>query len=243
MPDGPLHRDKLRSTRLTADSAAEGLKLEWARKIDPLHPGQAKEERRRALAAAEGNKTIARFAMLWDALRAMLASGGPEASGWVWIETSPTPNGPVRVLRLKGRKEIAEGWHAPTLLLDALLPIDLVRHFWPDAELVADVKAEMPHQHVRQVIDRAFALSMLEPLSVEAATTNPEESQRRTNRLHELRAILVREARRYAPGRVLVVLQKRIKEALAELGNLPPNVELAHHNAVEGGTNGRTWRR
>ena len=140
---------------------------------------------------AEGNQTIARLAMFWDALRALLTPGGPEASGWVSIETEQTKDGPVRVLHLKGRKDIAEGWKAPTLLLDALLPVELVRTFWPDVELVADVKAEMPHQHVQQVVDKAFALSMLGPLDEEAATADPEEAQRRTNRLHDLRATLI----------------------------------------------------
>ena len=38
----------------------------------------------------------------------------------------------MRVLHLKGRKPIREGWQAPTMLLDATLNIDLVRPFWPN---------------------------------------------------------------------------------------------------------------
>lgn len=235
MPDGPIEREALENgTQLTADSASEALKLEWSRKVDNLHPGLNKEERRAALKAAEANKTIPRFAMLWGGIRALLNFNGPEASGWVALDREQTKNGAMRVVHLKGRKDIASDWKVPTLLLDALLPVDLVRPFWPDIELVADVKAVAKHQHVRQVVDKAFALSMLAPLDEEAATADPEEAQRRSNRLHDLRAILIRQARRYAPGRVLIVLQKRVKEALTDLGSLPPNVELAHHNNVAG---------
>lgn len=235
MSDGPLQREALlRQTQLTADSASEALKLEWSRKVDTLHPGLSKEERRAELAAAEGNRTIPRFAMLWGGIRALLNPGGPEASGWISVDREQTKDGAMRVVHLKGRKDIATAWKVPTLLLDALLPVELVRPFWPDIELVADVKAVAKHQHVRQVVDRAFALSRLAPLDEDAATADPEEAQRRTNRLHDLRAILIREARRHAPGRVLAVLQKRVREAMTDLGSLPPNLELAHHNNVAG---------
>lgn len=75
---------------------------------------------------------------------------------------------------------------------------------------------------------------MLGQLADEAAAADPEEAQRRVNRLHDLQATLIKQARQYAPGRVLAVLQKRVKEALSDLGRLPPNLELAHHNAVAG---------
>ncbi|MGI4811741.1 MAG: toprim domain-containing protein, partial [Janthinobacterium lividum] len=184
MPDGPIQRKAMQvDTQLTDDSASEAFKLEWSRKVDTLHPGLSKEERRAELEGAEGNRTIARFAMLWNAVRALLSANGPDASGWVSLDREQTKNGAVRVVHLKGRKDIASDWKVPTLLLDALLPVDLVRPFWPDIELVADVKAVAKHQHVYQVVDRAFALSMLAPLDEEAAIADPEEAQRRTNRL------------------------------------------------------------
>ena len=246
MADGPVQRDLLQHFSLTAASAAEGRALEWARKLDTkaIHPGLTTDERREAMETLEQNRTVARCAMMWNAVAALLADGGPAASGWVALGVEQTPNGPARVLRLKGRAEVAKGWKAPTLLLDALLPVELVRYYWPDVELVADVQAEMPHQHVYQVTDKAFALSMLAPLAPlakEAAAADPEaaerrlkEIQRRQNRLRELRAVLVREAVRWAPGQVLVVAQKAVKEALMKLGGLPSNIALAHHNAIAG---------
>ncbi len=234
MADGAVQRALLQHFSLSTSSAAEGRGLEWERKSDLLHPGQSRAERRKAMEALEENKTVARCAMVWNAVGALLALNGPEASGWLALNVEQTRNGPARVLHLKGRQDVADGWQVPTLLLDALLPVELVRPFWPDVELVADVKAAMPHQHVYQVIDKVYAKSMLEPLGEEAASTNPKEAQRRLNRLRDMRALLVREAVQWAPGQVLVVAQKAVKEALLEMGRLPGNIALAHHNAVAG---------
>ena len=234
MPDGPVQRAALQGCSLTTASAGEGHSLEWGRKSDLLHPGQSRAERRKAMEALEENKTVARCAMAWGALGALLAPNGPEASGWLALDVEQTRDGPARVLRLKGRQEVADGWKVPTLLLDALLPVELVRPFWPDVELVANVKAAMPHQHIYQVQDKAFAKSMLAPLGAEAAKNDPQEAQRRLNRLCDLRAMLVRESRHWAPGRVLAVVQKDVEHALLELGGLPGNVCLAHHNNVAG---------
>ncbi len=234
MVDGPVQRAMLQYFSLSVSSAAEGRGLEWERKSDLLHPGQSRAERRKAMEALEENKTVARCAMAWGAVGALLAPKGPEASGWLALGVEQTRDGPARVLHLKGRQDVADGWKAPTLLLDALLPVDLVRPFWPDVELTADVQAAMPHQHIYQVQDKAFAKSMLIPLGGEAAKNDPKEAQRRMNRLLDLRALLVREARRWVPGRVLIVLQKDVEKALRDLGGLPNNMDLAHHNNVAG---------
>jgi len=83
---------------------------------------------------------------------------------------------------------------------------------------------------VRQVVDRAYSLSMLDP----DGTTDPKEARRRANRLRDLHAVIAREARAHAPGRLLVVAQKRVRIALEAMGGLPPTVAWAHHGAVAG---------
>ena len=63
----------------------------------------------------------------------------------------------------------------------------------------------------------------------------PAEDQRRRQRnLRDLHAAVGTFCREYAPGRVLVVAQKAIEEALPSLGRLPVNATTAHHNAVAG---------
>ncbi len=136
----------------------------------------------------------------------------------------------MRVLHLKGRKPIREGWQAPTMLLDATLNIDLVRPFWPSVRLVADVAAETPHQRIHQVTDRSFSKRHLELHDGFA----DDERRIRTRHLRNLNATLAMIGRSYAPGRTLLVAQKAIKEALPTVGVLPPSIEPAHHNSVAG---------
>ncbi|MGI4943364.1 MAG: DUF7146 domain-containing protein [Janthinobacterium lividum] len=233
--DGSVLRDAMLSGNLTATNVAEAYRLEYRRMVDPgLHPRMTEAERRACVRAAQGNARVLKVARAWKALMALVAADGPEASGWLTLATEhDKEDQPVRVLQIKGRRSVRAGWIAPTLILDATMNVDLVRPYWPQVEVAAELLATAPHQHIRQVIDRAYSKSMLEPLDDEAALADPELARRRERNLRRLHAIIVREARRYAPERVLVVCQKAIKEALHRLG-MPNNVELAHHNAVAG---------
>lgn len=237
LPDGSLGRDALLNSvdpAITADMAAEAVALEYGRKVKTLHPGQTKEQRRAALEAIHGNKTIARRAMLWDGIRLLLAPDAPNRSGWVELATERQGDTPFRAARLKKRRDIAKGWQVPTQALDATFNVDLARHYWPNVEVLTTVRVATPHQRIFQVIDRAYSQGMLKSLSPEAAKADPEEDQRRRNRLGDLRANIFHLARYYAPGEVLVILQLAVEEALLELGPLPPNVMTAHHNNIVG---------
>jgi len=235
-PIGPLARaDMLNETsKITADTAAEEFEFEHSRRMNTLHPGQTREQREEALQEIQGNKTIGRMAMIWDAVRVLLSPNGPERSGWLAIAMERIADANMPVVRIKKRKEIAKGWCAPTLILDATLNAELVRPYWPNVEVMADVRVATPHQRIFQVIDRAYSQTMLKPLDAKAAKSKPEEAQRRRNRLHDLRATIYRIARIYTHGEVLVILQLAVKDALLDLGPLPPNVVTAHHNSVAG---------
>jgi len=229
--DGAIRRDALIEAGLTPEAAGEALTLEWRRKVDPgMYPGMRPADRKAAVRAAEGNRTIARLAMFWRAMAALVAPGGPQASGWAALAEEAHETGNVRVHYLKGRKPIREGWHAPTLLIDANLDMNLVRPFWRGAELIASVEAEAPYQRVYQVVDASFSKRRLAPRDDLGAP----EAARRNRNLQNLHAQLATIGRQYAPGRVLVVVQKAIEEALPGLGPLPTSIELAHHNAVAG---------
>ena len=245
--DGHMVREVLDSFNLTASNAGEAYRLEWQRFVDPeMHPQMDAAQRKAAAATARGNAAVMRLARVWKAVQALLAADGPERSGWLSLASEPDDkDGSIhRVVQMKGRREVKKGWQVPTLLLDATMNVDLVRPYWPHLEVTAQLLAEAPHQHVRQVIDRAFSKSMLDPISVEMADVDPyiarllkadpKAPERRRRNLRRLHAILCREARRYLPSRVLVVCQKAVKEALRVIGPLPHNVELAHHNAVAG---------
>ena len=234
--DGSVLRDAMMSGVLTTANVAEAYRLEFRRMVDPgLRPRMTEAERRACVRAAQGNARVLHVARVWKGLMALLAADGPEASGWLTLATEhDREDKPFRVLQTKGRRAVRAGWIAPTLILDATLNVDLLRPYWPQVEVTAELLATAPHQHVRQVIDRAYSKSMLAPADEETALADPDLARRRNRNLRRVHAIIVREARRYAPARVLVVCQKAIKEALHRFGMIPPNVELAHHNAVAG---------
>jgi putative DNA primase/helicase len=233
MSDGLIIREAFDG--FTPQEATEARALALGRLVRPeIVPGMSRQLRAELLKLAAGNRNLLREARWWRALAELLADGGPAASGWASLETIETPDGPQRVIRLRGRRPVRTGWQAPTILVDALLNLDLVRPFWPQVDLVADVQADAPHQHIRQVVDCSFAKSRLEPLDKDAAAANPTEARRRIKNLRHARAIICREARRHTGGKVLVVCQKGVREALAALGRLPRNIVLAHHNAVAG---------
>ena len=227
--DGPALRSAFLQAGLTHAAAKEAGALEWRTKAAPeILPGMSRERRLEALQALRANRDLGRRAAWWHALAALLADDGPERSGWARLTMADGDAGPVRTLELSQRRPLPKGWTVPTLIMDAGLRPEQLRHVWPGLEVVADIAVAAPFMHVRQVVDRTYSLAMLDA----AAARDPAEAQRRTNRLRELHAVIAREARQYAPGRVLVVAQKAVRTALEALDKLPPSVAWAHHGAV-----------
>jgi putative DNA primase/helicase len=222
-PDGPISREAFRATNVTAENAREARGLEWRRhRTDVLRPGMTRAQRAEAIETASINRSLSRLSMFWTAIEALLADGGPEASGWVSLGREDTEAGPVRALQLKDRADVRDGWQVPTLHLDATLRIDLLRPYWPGVELVADIEVLTPHMRVVQVTDKSFS---------KAALLHGESAGYAIKKLREQLHHLARQA---APGRVLAVLQKDVEEAVKALGPLPRNLAMAHHNAIAG---------
>lgn len=229
-PLGPLSRKHLLAAGLNADTGHDGHELSWKRLTMPdIYPGMQPEDRREALAGFTGNKTTMRAAGIFKALKALLGKGGPEFSGWLSLAEKQTEDGTVRVIRRRGRREVAKGWLAPTLLIDATLSPELARFHWPRMEMVADIRVRTPHMRVRQLVGRDFTKSALVP----DERARPAENDRRRRNSETLRAAILREVRATC-GRVLVVAQKAVEDHWRSLGPLPANMELAHHNAVAG---------
>ena len=234
LADGALPRAAFAAASFTAADASDARKLELLRKLEPqMRPGMSKQERRALVKGSEQNRIMLLRARFWRALERLLADGGPVQSGWASLATTEGENGPVRELHLKARRSVKEGWQVPTLLIDALLDIDLVLPYWPQATITAEIEAEAPHQLIRQVTDRAFSKAMLNPLDEEGTAARPDIARKKGRNLRTVHAIVTREACRFPAGKVLMVAQKGAKQALIDLG-LPSNVETGHHNAVAG---------
>jgi putative DNA primase/helicase len=184
LTDGALPREAFEAVGLRAVDAKDARSLELLRKIEPnMRPGMSKEERRAIVKAAEENRVMLLRARFWKALERLLEDAGPLQSGWASLVTRQAENGPVCELHLKGRRDVRSGWQAPTLLIDALLDIDLVRPYWPQAQITAEIEAEAPHQRIRQVTDRAFSKAMLNPLDEAAATARPDVARKKGRNL------------------------------------------------------------
>ena len=63
---------------------------------------------------------------------------------------------------MRGLRPVNAAWKVPTILTDASLQIELVRHLWLDMKLAGDIAVEARHQHIRQIIDRSYGLSSLD---------------------------------------------------------------------------------
>ncbi len=214
----PAVRAILLKHGLCAETANECYALEWKRKTKAaIYPGMPPRKRKEAVSAVIHNKIVRKLGILWKGVAHLLAHNGPEKSGHISVGVIKCKDGVAPAVFMKGRQNIHDDWQIPTLILDAILQPDLVRHFWPMMQVTADIRIQTPHQHVIQVIDRSYSKTQLGKAAG----------------LRDVHAIICREARRYA-GRVLVVVQQDVERALPGIGPLPRNVELAHHNAVEG---------
>ncbi len=238
LPDGPVPAAPLIEAQLLPGDIDIACREEWARKVLPdMHPGMAADDRRAAAEAASVNRDVPRLAGLWHALKPLVAADGPERSGWVALARSDDG---ARMLSVCGRKDVRKGWQVPTLIIDATLNPALVTPYYPQAEMVAEIRVQTPHQRVRQVNDKTYAKSMYAPVQRDENgkyVPVPDDSKAgitARNNLAKLRTILFREARRYRPGKVLVVVQEAVELELKKLGPLPPDVEMAHHNAIAG---------
>jgi putative DNA primase/helicase len=217
-PLGPLERDRLIAAGLTADQCRAAGDMEWNRKIEvEVYPGMAPDKRRAAIAAVAVNKEVPRMARLWRELADVI--DGIDRSGRVSLEEieDKETGARYRGLRLQWADQIAEDWKAPTLHIDATLDIDLVRPYFPTAELRAVIEAEAPHQHIVQYPDRAFSKAMMK---------DPEAVER-----------LWSWCKSYAikkGGRWLFVVQKVVEDEIRARFKIPDFIDIAHHNAVEG---------
>jgi putative DNA primase/helicase len=246
-PAGPLSRASLEAQGINVDTGRDGAFWSWRRIVEPdFRPGMTTEARKAMMADAGENRHAMRVAGIFSAVTALMAKDGPEFSGWLSMGTKDTNDGTLRVIRRKGRKDIRAGWKCPTVIIDALLNPDLLRPYWPQIEVTADIEILAPHQHVYQVTDQAFAKTRLvaSEVSEEEADLRRQgkakpskrtaENDRRDRNAADVLAVLRREARRFRPSRVLAVAQMAVEANWRAMGNLPANLDLAHHNAVAG---------
>jgi putative DNA primase/helicase len=150
-----------------------------------------------------------------------MAPAGPERSGRLTLGVNDDG---ACVIRITGRREIGEKWRVPTLIIDAVLDIELARPYWPTAESKGEFRVRSAGQRIRQAAFRSFSKAMLAQPRTEAGDDQAKAKARR-----KVRALILRRGRELG-GKTLVVGNLAIVEAM----DLPPHIERANFNAVAG---------
>ena len=161
-------------------------KLEWRRKVTgQMTPAMSPEARRKAKKIAEGNAVIPLRVKLWRSLEELLRSGETH-TGRIQMGTRGDRAGAGPLIRLHTRAEIRDGIaNLPMLLLDATMPVEVVRHYLPRLRVLADVRAAAPFMEIIQITGGWGKTSL-----VPSGKTSAQEKKRCQNRVAELGADL-----------------------------------------------------
>lgn len=222
-PEGPLRREHIEG--LTADACRAAAKAEGRRLVVPrITPAMPGAEIMRRLEKASGNAGCRRRAALLDAIADFIESEAT-ASGHILIDR--TEDG-TPVFRSLGRRPLGDGWAgAPALILDATLRLELVKPWFPDVRVAAEIEAETPHMKLVQHYSRSFAKSHFK----DRDATGPWSADRKAvRRLWTWCRATIQKT----TGTALVVTQKAIEEAIRTEHRVPPHIDLGHHNAIAG---------
>ena len=95
--------------------------------------------------------------------------------------------------------------------------MDLVREYFPQAVLRAEIEAATPYQIVTQYHDKTFSSGSL----------------KNENQVDKLWLWSKAKAMR-SGGRWLVVVQKHVEDSIRARHKIPPFIDIAHHNAIAG---------
>jgi hypothetical protein len=221
-PEGELvSRDAVISAGLTVADCAEAAKLEWQRKVEnAIRPGMSLEARAEGVARAAGNASIPRRAGVWKALGELLA-GDATHTGRLEMSSKASAEGADRVVLLHSRADVIEAVAAlPILALDATMPAEVVKHYLPSLNVLADVQPAAPHMTVNQIVGGWGKTSLIP--SGRAAV---DENRRRT----ELGAELLDFVRLNSGGNGLVITYQDLESRFAE-----PGIRTGHFNAIAG---------
>ena len=204
---------------LTAEMCRRAMALEWMRLTTAdIRPGMEGESfRRRTDELIEAQGDIRRLATMWQLLAEAIDSGKP-ASGRLSYELVKDGSGAEHeALVMRWSSGISQGWHAPTLHVDATLKPELVQHLFPRLRMAADIRVAAPHQRTLAVVGKAFS---------HRALTEERDV------LKMWRAISLRA--RLTPGDTLVVVPKRAEDIIRAKETIPAHIHLLHHNGTAG---------
>ena len=116
--------------------------------------------------------------------------------------------GSSRVILLHTRRDLQEAVTAgPVLVLDATMPMRIVRHYLPRLEVLADLQAAAPYLETFQIVGGWGKTSI-----IQSSRASVEENCRRDRMLQELRDFVVF----HSGGNALVVTYEAIEDRFSE---------------------------
>jgi hypothetical protein len=197
---------------ITKEDCTKAIKLEYTRKRDVhMAPRMPKADRQRAHDDVVINKQIGRMVGFWRSLREALDDGA-EVTGRIELGIEEKAGGSHRVAYANYRRPLSKKILAtPILMLDGTGSLDIVRHFFPQTELLAADRPVSPFVTTHQIIGG---------LSKTRLRRYPE-------RVHEV----VDFVRLKAGGaKALVICHAEHEEKFEGI----PNLIAAHHGAIAG---------
>jgi putative DNA primase/helicase len=219
-----------------AESIGELVKMEWRGKVDPkISPNMSKKEIIEAAKGAESNAVIAKRVMLWELVKALIHSE-VKVCGRVQVHRGGEGNG--RVIRMVGVREIAAGWNAPMVVLDATGDVEVLKHIWPKIVVLGTLnRLEYPHVKIYQVVDRSMSKYTV---AIESKSDNEKELTRKAKAARRMYAALLLKALPYANTQaagefsVGAIIYKSTEKWIKENCFVPKWLKLAHHGDVTG---------
>jgi hypothetical protein len=165
--------------------------------------------------------SLRELAVIWQALDDLL-TGTETHTGRLEIGTRTDAAGSSRVVLLHTRRHLQEAVTAgPVLVLDATMPIRIVRHYLPRLEVLADLQAAAPSLDTFQIVGGWGKTSM-----IPSSRASRDENIRREGVLQELRDFVVF----HSGGNALVVTYDAIEDHFSNL----PGVRTGHFNKIAG---------
>jgi putative DNA primase/helicase len=170
-------------------------------------------------------RTARRMVGVWGALRELVGDPKIKVSGRLVLDENKAGQ---RVLRLRSVKQIRKSRKVPTFIMDATLPdISILRAFFPQVEIVADIDVTMPeHVHVTQIIGAPVSKRRL----FHWRKKEPKDGARN---LKAIRRLVLQWWMEHERKPMLVITQQAIEEWLKKAG-LPDGVSVEHYNNISG---------
>jgi hypothetical protein len=206
-------------TSITAELCTDAIKMEFEiiERVH-MHPDMSARELKRIAKQAPALRHARQMHAIWASVRELLRNPEIGASGHIVLAQNKDGE---RLVKYRGVADVCDQWQSPTLILDATLPDNLIlQAYYPLVERIVDLKVDMPHVFVRQVLNA--------PVSAKKLIHTEKDFNRQAIRRYILQ-------RWIETGRqdTLVICQQKYEEWLKTSG-LPAGIAVEHFNNIEG---------